>query len=62
MPYYRLYCIDGSGKFTKAHDIRADDDDDALAIARDMKLPVKCELWERGRMVATLEVFSRRPR
>jgi hypothetical protein len=55
MPEYRLYCLNDRGKFTKSHDINAGNDADALAKARDMKLPVKCELWERGRMVATLD-------
>jgi len=55
---YRLYCLNGVGKFTKAHDIAAKNDDEALALARQMKLPVKCELWERDRMVATLDAHK----
>jgi len=54
MPEYRLYCLDGAGKFTKAHEISAADDADALARANDMKLPVKCELWQRDRLVAKI--------
>jgi hypothetical protein len=54
MPEYRLYCLDGAGKFTRAHLIAASGDEEAMSKARAMKLPVKCELWERGRMVATL--------
>ena len=52
---YRLYCLDDDGKFTKAHEISARDDCEALQIARDMKLSVNCELWERERRVAQLE-------
>jgi hypothetical protein len=37
---YRLYCIDTTGKFTKSHGIDAKSDDEALALAREMKLPV----------------------
>ena len=55
MPDYRLYCLDEAGKFTRAHEISASDDKEAVAIASDMKLTVKCELWERGRMVAMLD-------
>jgi len=55
MPDYRLYCLDGANRFTRAHDILAPDDEAAVDIALAMKLPVKCELWERGRKVATLE-------
>ena len=55
MADYRLYCLDGAGKFIKAHDIEATDDEEALELARQMKLPVKCELWQHGRMVAVLD-------
>jgi hypothetical protein len=52
MSDYRLYCLDGSGRFNKSHEIRAANDGEALA--RKMKLPVKCELWDKARMVAEL--------
>jgi hypothetical protein len=55
MPEYRLYCLNDAGKFSKAHEIPARSDEEALALAKDMKLPVWCELWEKGRKVATLE-------
>jgi hypothetical protein len=54
MPHYRLYCLDGTGKFTQVHEIAASDDVEALSHARAVKLTVKCELWERGRKVAVL--------
>jgi len=54
MPDYRLYCLDRDGKFTNVHQIEADNDADAVSKARKLKLSVKCELWERGRMVAAL--------
>ena len=54
MSEYRLYCLDDHGRFTKSHEIEAKDDDDALAKARAMKLPVVCELWTRNRLVKTL--------
>ena len=55
MPEYRLYCLDGADHFTKSHEIEAADDAAALSRAKEMKLPVKCELWEHGRLVATLD-------
>ena len=55
MTEYRLYCLNDQGRFKKSHDIMADDDEEALDKARELKLPVKCELWEHGRMVGTLE-------
>jgi hypothetical protein len=57
MGEYRLFCIDGSGRFVASHDFDALDDAEALARARDMKLSVKCELWQRGRMVAVLDPY-----
>jgi len=46
--------LDDRGRFTKSHEIEADDDEDALAKARAMKLPVVCELWTRNRLVKKL--------
>jgi len=54
MSEYRLYCLNDHGKFTKSHEIEAADDADALDKAREMKLPVACELWNRNRLVAEL--------
>lgn len=51
---YRLYCLDGGGKFTTAHVISAATDDEAVAAALEMNLG-SCELWERNRMVAKLD-------
>jgi hypothetical protein len=55
MTEYRLYCLNDEGNFARAHEFEADSDEDALKQAREMKLPVVCELWERSRMVAKLE-------
>ena len=59
MGEYRLYCIGDDGRFTKSDEIDAKDDDEALALSRKMKLPVKCELWERGRLMAKLSAHKR---
>ena len=55
MSDYRLFCIDGSGRFTMSHEFEAADDAEALGKAEAMRLSVKCELWQQGRMVAVLE-------
>ena len=55
MAEYRLYCLDGDGSFTQAHEISAADDKEALSQAREMELTVRCELWQRGRLVAKLD-------
>ena len=54
MAEYRLYCLNDRGGFSKSHEIEAEDDSEALAKAREMKLPVRCELWSRNRLVAKL--------
>jgi hypothetical protein len=54
MPQYRLYCLNERGGFSKSHEIDAPSDEDAVADAKSMKLPVKCELWNRERLVARL--------
>ena len=51
---YRLYCLDGANRITRAEGISAKSDDDAIELARAMKLPVKCELWQRDRLVARI--------
>jgi hypothetical protein len=55
MAEYRLYCLDEADRFTKAHEINASSDEEAIEQARALKLPVECELWERGRKVAVLD-------
>jgi len=54
MPEYRLYCLNDHGNFANSHEIEAKDDDEAVAKAREMKLPVACELWARNRLVRKL--------
>ena len=54
MAEYRLFCLNDQSGFSKSHEIKAQDDGDALVKARAMKLPVRCELWNRDRLVAKL--------
>jgi len=58
MSEYRLYCLNDAGKFTHSHEIEASNDGEALAKAKAMKLPVQCELWDHGRMVAKLDAHA----
>jgi len=55
MSEYRLYCLDGAGKIERAEEINANGDAEAIMIAKAIKKPVKCELWERSRKVATID-------
>ena len=54
MAHYRFYCVDGAGKITRAQFIEADNDEDAIMIARSFEEPVKCELWQRDRLITTI--------
>jgi hypothetical protein len=55
MPGYALYRLDDHGGFSKSHDIPARNDREAVSLARTLKINVKCELRDEGRLVATLE-------
>jgi hypothetical protein len=55
VPNYRVYCYDGVGKLRVADWIDAASDDAALSEARTMKVAVKCEVWQRDRLVGTIE-------
>ena len=54
MAEYRLYRLDGANRITRAEAVIATSDKDAIDISRGMKLPVKCELWHRDRLVARI--------
>jgi hypothetical protein len=58
MPEYRLYCLDGANRITRAEAVSAATDDQAIQLARSKKLPVKCELWHRERLVARIPAYS----
>jgi hypothetical protein len=58
MPDYRLYCRNGTGKFSNVFEISAETDGEALAKARAMKIAGKCELWDRGRIIAVIDPHS----
>jgi hypothetical protein len=55
MGQYRLYCLNDAGRFSKSHEIMAGSDKQALAKAKELKLPVECELWARDRLVGKLD-------
>ncbi len=55
MANYRLYCADGRGKVWVDDKIVAQSDAEAIAIAEGMDNLVQCELWEGGRLVASIK-------
>jgi hypothetical protein len=58
MPDYRLYCLDGANKISRAEWIDAKSDEDAIVIARSHEKPVNCELWLSNRLVARIPAFQ----
>jgi hypothetical protein len=58
MPEYRLYCLDGANKISRAEWIDAKSDEDAIMIARSQEKPVNCELWLGARLVARIPAFQ----
>ena len=52
MPAYRLYRLDGVGKFTKAEWFEAESDAAALREAQGRFGDSRFELWQRGRLVS----------
>ena len=51
MVAYRLYCLDGVGRFVDSDLIEAETDDEALEIARGFDHGVAYELWDHERFV-----------
>jgi hypothetical protein len=55
MTDYRIYCLDATGHIGLADWIEAATDEDAVAQARRTKRnALKCEVWQRSRLVAVL--------
>lgn len=52
---YRLYCLDGAKRIQRAAEvISAPSDEEAVAKARALKMPLACEIWQGRRLVATI--------
>ena len=57
MADYRLYCLDGAGRIGSGEWIEADSDEAAIALVKAKKLNVRCEIWDRGRLVAKVPAY-----
>jgi len=55
MAAYRLYELDGAGRFSAAEWIEADDDASAAETARAFGKTCRCELWRGPKFVATID-------
>lgn len=51
MAHYRLYCIDGSGRFFRCEEFSAAGDDEAIVESRERRGASAAELWSGARMV-----------
>jgi hypothetical protein len=51
MQEYRIYCLDGEGKISKADEIELADDAEAMAYARALDHDAPCEVWNGNRLV-----------
>lgn len=57
MPTYRLYKLDEAGRSDTSESIEADDDYDAMRLARAKEHPFMCELWLSHRLVGRFRPF-----
>ena len=55
MRSYRLYSLDQTTRMESAEWLDARSDDEAIILARTKKLPMRCELWDKNRLVANIE-------
>ena len=62
MAAYRLYHIDGGGRFSAAEWIEADGDESAIEAARAVSRSLACELWQGRRFVARVETGEPEPK
>jgi hypothetical protein len=53
--HYRLYFLDGAGRFTHAHDFFAEGDERAVRIAEGWREGRGMELWQQHRKVRRWE-------
>lgn len=61
MVAYRLYCLAGRGMTGRIETLEADNDEEALHLARSMKLDVSCEVWNGDRLVGHISDHSAEP-
>lgn len=59
MREYRLYSVGRDNRYSKVHEVIAENDADALAQAKALKQPLKCDLWNGSRFVATIHGHRR---
>ena len=58
MQQYRIYRLNEEGGFSKVEEIEAISDAEAMARARAMRHRGLCEVWNRSRLVGTVDGHS----
>jgi hypothetical protein len=53
--HYRVYLIGSDGHIERAVDLQCDNEDQALAQARELAKDRAVELWQGGRQIAVIE-------
>ena len=62
MSDYRLYCLDGSGQIAGVPElVSASSDEEAIAAAKAMHKPYRCELWLGSHLIAELPPSDQQP-
>jgi hypothetical protein len=56
--HYRVYRVDGAGRFVGAEWLEADDDERAVEAARNLNGGSPCEVWDRNRFVGAIPYAS----
>lgn len=57
MTSYRLYKLDEAGKYSVGEQLEADNDSEAMTLARAMEHPFICEVWLARRLVGRFRPF-----
>ena len=55
---YRLYCLGGDSRIAQGEWIDADNDAAAIELVRAKRLRLKCEIWDKNRLVAEIPAYS----
>jgi hypothetical protein len=58
MARYKLHCFDAAGKIESAEVLDANNDGEAVILARALNNTFSCEIWNRDRLVARLPAIQ----
>lgn len=58
MATYTLHCFNDDGKMTRTERLDADDDEEAVTLARFTDCSVRTELWQQTRLVGIIAAYA----